>query len=82
MRIAPISRSPLLQWLSFALCACVLVNALACGVLHLQALGVGSDKGRRPASGCSASPVPANGYPWIPTTGPPAIRHRSIPSCR
>ena len=38
MRIAPISRSPLLQWLSFALCACVLVNALACGVLHLLSL--------------------------------------------
>ncbi|MCR3764808.1 DUF2946 family protein, partial [Pseudomonas aeruginosa] len=51
MRIAPISRSPLLQWLSFALCACVLVNALACGVLHLQALGVGGDKGQKASVG-------------------------------
>ncbi|MBW6192622.1 hypothetical protein KZ855_25290 [Pseudomonas aeruginosa] len=51
MRIAPNSRSPLLQWLSFALCACVLVNALACGVLHLQALGVGSDKGQKASVG-------------------------------
>lgn len=82
MRIAPISRSPLLQWLSFALCACVLVNALACGVLHLQALGVGSDKGQKASVGLFCVAGASQCYPWIPTTGPPAIRYRSIPSCR
>lgn len=82
MRIAPISRSPLLQWLSFALCACVLVNALACGVLHLQALGVGSDKGQKASVGLFCV---AGASQWLsldPDDGSAGDRYRSIPSCR
>ncbi|RPX20179.1 hypothetical protein IPC703_17200 [Pseudomonas aeruginosa] len=85
MRIAPISRSPLLQWLSFALCACVLVNALACGVLHLQALGVGSDKGQKASVGLFCV---AGASQWLSldpddgSTGDPAPVNPQLPvSC-